>query len=108
MGAHTNLGGGASKKSNPVLGAASCHLTTGIGILTRLAMQSRGHFVVGSGRGGCGENCFFCASSALATTFRLLGRLQMPAISKQDRAFLGLCNLRPLARCYDPEPLGGL
>ena len=52
MGAHTNPGGGASKKSNPVLGAASCHLTTEIGILTTLAMQSRGHFVVGSGRGG--------------------------------------------------------
>ena len=54
MGAHTNPGGGASKKSNPVLGAASCHLTTEIGILMTLMMQSRRHFVVGSGRGGGG------------------------------------------------------
>ena len=46
MGAHTNPGGGASKKSDPVSGAASCHLTTEIGILTTLMMQSRRHFVV--------------------------------------------------------------
>ena len=108
MARHTNTGGGASKKSDPVSGAASCHLTAEIGILTTLLMRSRGQFVVGSGVGGRGGNCFFCASSAAATTFRLLDRLEMPASSKQDRAFLGLCNLRPLTRCYDPEPFGGL
>ena len=47
-------------------------------------------------------------TSAGHATFRLLDQLEMPASSKQDRAFLGLCNLRPLTRCYDPEPLGGL
>ena len=106
--AHTNTGGGAKLYILNVSCAASCHLTTEIGILTRLAMQSRGHFVVGSGEGGHGGNRFFCASSVRPATFRLLDRLEMPASSKQDRAFLGLCNLRPLTRCYDPEPLGGL
>ena len=105
---HTNTGGGASKKSDLVLGVASCHLTTEIGILTRFTMQSRGHFVVGSGGGGHGGNCFFCASSVRPATFRLLDRLEMPSSSKQDRAFIGLCNLRPLTRWYDPEPLGGV
>jgi hypothetical protein len=105
---HTNRGGEAKLYILNVSCAASCHLTTEIGILTRLTMQSRGHFVVGSGWGGRGGNCFFCASSALATSFRLLDRLEMPASSEKDRAFLGLCNLRPLARWYDPEPLGGL
>ena len=52
MGAHTNTGGGAKLYILNVSCAASCHLTTEIGILTTLAMQSRGHFVVGSGRGG--------------------------------------------------------
>ena len=105
---HTNPGGGASKKSDPVSGVASCHLTTEIGILTRFTMQSRGKFVVGLGWGGRGGNCFFCASSAPATTFRLLGRLEIPASSEQDRMLRGLCKPRPLARWYDPEPLGGL
>ena len=105
---HTNTGGGAKLNILNVSCAASCHLTTEIGILTRLAMQSRGHFVVGSGGGGRGGKCFFCASSAPATTFRLLDRLEMPASSEQDRAFLGLCKLRPLTRWFDPEPFGGL
>ena len=105
---HTNTGGGASKKSDPVLGVASCHLTTEIGILTRFTMQSRGQFVVGSGGGGHGGNCFFCASSVRPATFRLLDRLEMPASSEQDRVLRGLCKLRPLTRWYDPEPLGGV
>ena len=65
MGAHTNPGGGASKKSDPVSGAASCHLTTEIGILTTLAMQSRGHFVVGSGGAGArGKLFLLCVKRA--------------------------------------------
>jgi hypothetical protein len=95
---HTNRGGEAKLYILNVSCAASCHLTTEIGILTRLTMQSRGHFVVGSGWGGGGGNCFFCASSAPATTFRLLDRLEMPASSDQDRVLRGLCNLRPLTR----------
>ena len=106
---HTNTGGGAKLYILNVSCAASCHLTTEIGILTTLMMQSRGQFVVGSGGGGGhGGNCFFCASSVRPATFRLLDRLEMPSSSKQDRAFIGLCNLRPLTRWYDPEPLGGV
>jgi hypothetical protein len=41
-------------------------------------------------------------------TFHLLDRLEMPESSEQDRALLGLCMTRTLARWYDPEPLGGL
>ena len=108
MARHTNTGGGAKLYILNVSCVAPCHLTTEIGILTRFTMQSRGQFVVGSGGGGHGGNCFFCASSVRPATFRLLDRLEMPSSSKQDRAFIGLCNLRPLTRWYDPEPLGGM
>ena len=107
---HTNTGGGASKKSDPVLGVASCHLTTEIGILTRFTMQSRGQFVVGSGRGGHGENCFFCASSVRPATFRLLDRLESDAtmLGARPRAPRAMQSTASHARWYDPEPLGGV
>ena len=52
---HTNTGGGAKLYIPNVSCAASCHLTTETGMLTTLMMQSRGQFVVRSGRGGAGE-----------------------------------------------------
>ena len=79
---HTNTGGGAKLYILNVSCAASCHLTTEIGILTTLMMQSRGQFVVGSGGGGHGGNCVFCVSSVRPATFRLLDRLEMPSSSK--------------------------
>ena len=65
-------------------------------------MRSRGQFVVGSGRGGGPWGQLILPASAGHATLRLLDRLEMPASSEQDRAFLGLCNLWPLARWYDP------
>ena len=108
MARHTNTGGGAKLYILNVSCVAPCHLTTEIGILTRFTMQSRGQFVVGSGGGGHGGNCFFCASSVRPATFRLLDRLEMQATSEQDLVLRGLCKLRPLPRWYDLEPLGGL